>query len=121
DRSPGGNAAARVALEKRTGKPAWRGVTPDGEEAGYSSIVVSTAGGSRQYVTLTSNAVVSFAADSGKLLWRYGNRDERFAGNTANIPTVVLTAKPDFIFATAGYGRGGGLVRVRSRDRRDQP
>lgn len=112
--TPGGKHATLLALDKRTGKPVWRGVTPDGEEAGYSSIVVSTAGGIRQYVTLTSNAVVSFAADTGKLLWQYGNRDDRFAGNTANIPTVVLTADPNLVFATAGYGRGGGLVRLES-------
>jgi outer membrane protein assembly factor BamB len=112
--TPGGKRATMLALDKQTGKPVWRGVTPDGEEAGYSSIVVSTACGTRQYVTLTSNAVVSFAADSGKLLWQYGNRDDRFAGNTANIPTVVLTADPNLVFATAGYGRGGGLIRLES-------
>ena len=110
--TPGGNVATMLALDKRTGKPVWKGVTPAGEEAGYSSIVVSTAGGTRQYVTLTSDSVVSFAADTGKLLWRYGNDGDRFAGNTANIPTVVLTADPDRIFATAGYGRGGGLVHL---------
>jgi outer membrane protein assembly factor BamB len=112
--TPGGKHATMLALDKRTGKLIWRGVTADGEEAGYSSIVVSTAGGTRQYVTLTSNAVVSFAADNGKLLWQYGNRDDRFAGNTANIPTVVPTTDPNLIFATAGYGRGGGLVRLES-------
>jgi outer membrane protein assembly factor BamB len=112
--TPGGKVATMLALDKRTGKDVWKGVTPAGEEAGYSSIMVSTAGGTRQYVTLTSNAVVSFAADSGKLLWRYGNTDQRFAGNTANIPTVVMTADPNRIFATAGYNRGGGLVRLES-------
>jgi outer membrane protein assembly factor BamB len=112
--TPGGKQATMLALDKKTGKPVWKGVTPDGEEAGYSSVIVSTACGTRQYVTLTSNAVVSFAADSGKLLWRYGNSDDRFARNTANIPTVVLTADPDRIFATAGYGRGGGLVHLES-------
>jgi len=110
--TPGGKVATVLALDKHTGKTVWKGVTPDGEEAGYSSIVVSTAGGIRQYVTLTSDAVVGFAADSGKLLWRFGNTGARFAGNTANIPTVVLTADPDRLFATAGYGRGGGLFRL---------
>lgn len=120
--TPGGKQATMLALDKKTGKPVWKGVTPDGEEAGYSSIVVSTACGTRQYVTLTSNSVVGFAADTGKLLWRYGNRDDRFAGNTANIPTVVLTADPDRIFATAGYGRGGGLIHlVRSAGGTIQP
>jgi outer membrane protein assembly factor BamB len=112
--TPGGKAATMLALDRRTGKPAWQGVTPDGEEAGYSSPIVSTAGGRRQYVTLTSKAVVSFAADSGKLLWQYGHTGERFADNTANIPTVVLTGDANRIFVTAGYNRGGGLVRLES-------
>jgi outer membrane protein assembly factor BamB len=112
--TPGGNKATMLALDKPTGKEVWRGVTPEGEQAGYSSIVVSTAGGTRQYVTLTSNAVVSFAAETGKLLWQFGNSGDRFAGNTANIPMVVLTADPNQIFATAGYNRGGGLVRLES-------
>ena len=112
--TPGGKEATMLALDKRTGKVVWKGVTPDGEEAGYSSPVVSTAGGRRQYVTLTSKAVVSFAADTGKLLWQYGHSGERFADNTANIPTVVLTADANRIFATAGYNRGGGLVHLES-------
>jgi outer membrane protein assembly factor BamB len=101
-----------LALDKKTGKEVWKGVTPDGEAAGYSSIVVSTAGGKRQYVTLTSKSVVSFAADTGKLLWTYGKTGSRFEDNTANIPMVVLTADPNRIFATAGYNRGGGVVRL---------
>ena len=108
--TPGGPVATMLALDKNSGKVVWKGVTPDGEPAGYSSIVVSTAGGKRQYVTLTSKAVVSFGVDGGKLLWTYGKSGERFEDNTANIPMVVLTTDPNCLFATAGYNRGGGLV-----------
>jgi outer membrane protein assembly factor BamB len=112
--TPGGRTATMLALDKVTGKPVWKGVTPDGEAAGYSSTIVSRAGGVKQYVTLTSNSVVSFAADTGKLLWRYGASGSRFADNTANIPTVVAMDEPNTFFAAAGYGRGGGLFRVQS-------
>jgi outer membrane protein assembly factor BamB len=112
--TPGGRQATMLALDKKSGKPIWKGVSPSGESAGYSSAMVSRAGGTRQYVTLTSNSVVSFAANTGKLLWRYGATRDRFADNTANIPTVVLMDDPNLIFASAGYGRGGGLVRLRS-------
>jgi outer membrane protein assembly factor BamB len=112
--TPGGREATMLALNKKTGKPMWKGFTPDGESAGYSSVMVSKAGGTKQYVTLTSKGVVSFSAETGSFLWRYGTTDKRFSGNIANIPTVVLFDDPNLIFAAAGYGRGAGLIRVSS-------
>ena len=112
--TPGGHQATMLALDKKTGKMIWKGLSPKGEAAGYSSIVISQAGGTKQYVTLTSNSVVSFDAETGKLLWRYGSEHKRFADNTANIPTVVLLEDPNQIFAAAGYGRGGGLIGLAS-------
>jgi outer membrane protein assembly factor BamB len=110
--TPGGREATMLALKTKNGSVAWRGFTPDGESAGYSSIMPCRAGGTKQYVTLTSVSVVSFAADSGKLLWRHGGTSKRFADNMANIPTVVLFDDPNLIFASAGYGRGGALIEV---------
>jgi outer membrane protein assembly factor BamB len=112
--TPGGSEATMLALDKKTGKAKWRGFTPDGEAAGYSSIVISNAGGTRQYVTLTSKGVVSFRAADGIMLWRYGTTQDRFADNTANVPTVVLLDDPNQLFASAGYGRGGGVVHLTS-------
>jgi outer membrane protein assembly factor BamB len=57
-----------------------------------------------------ANGLASFAAKDGKLLWRYGTTQNRFGGNTANIPTPIVQG--DYIFAAAGYGRGGGLVKL---------
>ncbi|HVK15262.1 MAG TPA: PQQ-binding-like beta-propeller repeat protein, partial [Gemmataceae bacterium] len=108
--TPGGKDATVAALNKATGDVLWKGATKQGEAAGYSSVMVSHAGGVKQYVTLTSNGVVSFDAEKGKLLWQYGTTNERFAGNTANIPTVVLFDDPNKIFAATGYGRGAGLI-----------
>jgi len=110
--TPGSSEATLVALHKKTGKVVWKGHSPDGEHAGYSSVMVSRAGGTKQYVTLTSNSVVSFAADTGNFLWRFGASRKRFADNTANIPTVVLFDDPNLFFASAGYGRGGALFQV---------
>jgi hypothetical protein len=44
---------------------------------------------------------VSYAADSGELLWNY----DRIANTTANIPTPI--AKNNFVFCSSGYGDGG--------------
>jgi len=99
-----------VALNKLTGEVIWKGAVSGGDAAGYSSIVISEAAGIRQYVQLMANGLVGFAAADGKLLWRYGDKNDRFAGNTANIPTPIVHG--DYIFATAGYGRGGGLIKL---------
>jgi len=112
--TPGGKEATMLALNKKTGKEIWRGFTPDGESAGYSSIVAYTGPGGKQYVTLTSKSVVSFAAESGKFLWRYGATGSRFADNTANVPTVVLMPATNQLFASTGYSRGAALFQVNS-------
>jgi outer membrane protein assembly factor BamB len=108
--TPGGSEATMVALNKKTGEVIWKGVVPGGDTAGYSSIVIATVGGVRQYVQLMANGVSAFSAKDGKFLWRYGDRGDRFAGNTANIPTPIV--RGDLVFCCAGYGRGGGLVRL---------
>ena len=69
--TPGGAQSTFVALNKNTGDVVWRGVVPGGARAGYSSIVVSEAGGVRQYVAYTGDGLFGIEAKSGKLLWRY--------------------------------------------------
>jgi outer membrane protein assembly factor BamB len=108
--TPGGNDATMVALNKFTGDVIWKGVVPGGDTAGYSSMVISEAVGIRQYVQLMANGLVGFAAADGKMLWRYGEKGDRFGGNTANIPTPIVHG--DYIFASAGYGRGGALIKL---------
>ncbi len=108
--TPGGKEATMVALHKLSGDVIWKGRTEEGEAAGYSSIVIAEIGGVRQYVQLLSQGGAAFAAEDGTLLWRYGVARNRFSNNTANIPTPIVHG--DRIFFAAGYGRGGGLVRV---------
>lgn len=108
--TPGGSQATMVALEKKTGNVVWKGLIEKGDTAGYASPVVANFGGTKQYVTLMANGLVSFAAKDGKMLWRYGTGRERFGGNTANIPTPIIQG--DYVFAAAGYGRGAALLKV---------
>jgi outer membrane protein assembly factor BamB len=108
--TPGGNSATMVALNKLTGEVIWKGIVPGGDTAGYSSLVIAEAAGMRQYVQLMANGLVGFSAADGKLLWRYGDKGDRFGGNTANIPTPIVHG--EYIFAAAGYGRGGGLIKL---------
>jgi outer membrane protein assembly factor BamB len=110
--TPGGQKkAAMVALDKKSGDVIWE--SDFGETAGYASMVISEAGGVRQYVQLLSGGVAGVAARDGKLLWRFHDKDGTktyFAHNTANIPNPVVLG--DYIFAGAGYGTGAGLLKL---------
>ncbi|HMF19181.1 MAG TPA: PQQ-binding-like beta-propeller repeat protein [Gemmataceae bacterium] len=104
--TPGGDNAALVALDKRTGEIIWKAKVPDAGGAGYASIVVAEVGGIRQYITLLgrSRGVVGIAAKDGKFLWNYN----RVANGTANIPTCIV--KDDMVFCTTGYDDGGSAL-----------
>lgn len=107
--TPGGQKATVVALDKMTGKEIWR--CPAQSTAGYSSVVISNAGGVKQYVTLVANGTIGVEAKEGKLLWHY----DKFTRNIANIPTPIVLENQ--VFTSAGYGKGGGLLTLsRSND-----
>jgi outer membrane protein assembly factor BamB len=108
--TPGGPEATLVAFNKKNGEVLWKCPIPGGEAAGYASMVISEASGVRQYVQLLSNSLVGVRASDGKLLWRYGEAGNRFGGNTANVPNAIVDG--NLVFASAGYGRGGGLIEL---------
>jgi outer membrane protein assembly factor BamB len=106
--TPGGDNAALVALDKRTGEVIWKAKVPDTGGAGYASIVVAEVGGIRQYITLLGarKGVVGIDAQTGKFLWNYN----RIANGTANIPTPIV--KDDLVFCSTGYGSGAALLQL---------
>ena len=106
--TPGGDEAMIVALNKLTGETIWKAPMPAGGDrgndgAGYSSIVISNAGGRKQYIQLVGRGVIS-VSDSGELLWGYN----RVANGTANVPTPIV--KEDLVFCSSGYGDGGSAL-----------
>jgi outer membrane protein assembly factor BamB len=107
--TPGGKQGSIAALDKHTGKVLWR-TTDLTDTAAYSSVVVSAAGGVRQYVQLTGQSVVGVAAKDGKLLWRYPGQGFR----TAMIPTPIV--RGDYVYFTAGYGVGCDLLHLTHQD-----
>ncbi len=111
--TPGGSTATVLCVNKNDGTAVWKGVVKGGAPAGYSSVVVSFAAGVKQYVTLLGDSLVGFAAKDGALLWRYGDTKDRFHGNTANIPSPVVSG--DQLFVTAGYDRGAALLTLFGR------
>jgi len=109
--TPGATQAALVALDKKTGREIWRAAIPalgpkgrDG--AAYSSVVVSSGAGVKQYVQLLGRGLVGVRASDGKFLWGYN----RVANNVANISTPLV--RGDFVFASTGYQTGAALVKL---------
>ena len=102
--TPGGEKATMVALDKKTGKMIWTAVRPGDRGAGHASIVISEIGSQRVYVQTTGGGALGVSANDGKLLWSYP-----IEKTTAVIPTPIV--RGDLVFFTAGYGRGGALLR----------
>lgn len=109
--TPGGAEAMFVALNKYTGDLIWKSRIPDlgmngRDGAGFSSIVITEAGGIRQYVQLVGRGLVGINADNGRFLWGYN----RIANRTANIPTPVVYSNR--VFAANGYHAGSVLLEL---------
>ncbi len=107
--TPGAQDAMLVALDKKSGDVIWKSVVPQlgksgNEGAGYSSVVISNAAGTKQYVQLVGKGIVSVRASDGKFLWNYN----RIANNTANIPTPIT--RGNYVFCSTGYGGGGAAL-----------
>ena len=101
--TPGGPLGALLALNKRTGAVLWqtRSFT---DPAHYSSIVLATIGGVKQYIQLTAEHVVGVGAD-GTVLWTAVRK-----GKTAVIPTPIVQG--DKVYVTSGYGVGCNLFEI---------
>ncbi len=69
--TPGGSTATIVALDKLSGKPVWTSMLQNQESAGYASLVQFETDGLKQYAAFLRRGLVSFAADDGRMLWRY--------------------------------------------------
>jgi len=109
--TPGGRSAVMVALDRKTGELIWKCSAPDigprgKDEAGYSSIIVVEAAGTRQYVQLTNKGLIGVAAKDGTFLWGYN----RIANRTASIPTPVT--RGEYVFCSTAYRTGAALLRV---------
>ncbi|MBN2476094.1 MAG: PQQ-binding-like beta-propeller repeat protein [Pirellulales bacterium] len=109
--TPGGDAAAIVALDKKTGATLWKTALPalggqTKEGAGYSSVVAAEIQGIRQYVQLLGRGLVGVDAETGQFLWGYG----RVANTTANITMPVV--RGNYVFATTSYNTGCALLEI---------
>jgi outer membrane protein assembly factor BamB len=104
--TPGGKTATLVALKKKDGGVVWKCAVPEGDQAGYASVIAVDVRKSRQYVQFLAGGLVGVDAKTGKFLWRYdATKDE-----AANIPTPVF--HDDCVF-TSTSRNGSGLNRIK--------
>lgn len=75
--------------------------------AAYASAIAIDFEGQRQYVQLTSSALIGVAASDGKQLWRYAR-----AANGMGINCSTPLFQDGLLFAASAYGNGGGAVKL---------
>jgi len=102
---PGGAQGYMVALNKTTGDVVWANEDV-GDSASYCSILPIEFGGVRQYVTMTAEALIGIASDTGALLWRHPHTNKR------KINPVTPVFADGIVYVTTGYGAGGVAVRL---------
>src|SRR5947207_136309 len=108
--TPGGSEPTLVALNKNSGEVIWKCGLPEGDQAAFASIIVTEAGGVKQYVQLLQKGLVGVEAKSGKFLWRYAKPTSRYG---ANIPTPLAS---DGLIYVGSAGTGGGAVKLKAKD-----
>jgi outer membrane protein assembly factor BamB len=104
--TPGGGDATVVALNKKSGDVIWKAAVPDGDAAGYASVVAAQIGGSKQYVAFTANGLIGLSADTGKFLWRYE------ATKGAMGMSILTPVSRDGLIYSGGSRAGGGTVKL---------
>jgi hypothetical protein len=104
--TPGGKDATIIALNKKNGEVVKKFPVPEGDTAGYSSMIVVDAAGKRQYVQFLAKGLVGVDSNSGKFLWRYDHTTQK---SPANIATPL--ASDGYIYTGTHY-TGGGCVKL---------
>src|SRR5262245_26086679 len=102
---PGGDKGLFAALEKTTGKLRWRSKAVT-DTATYSSPIMATIAGVKQYIYPVKTGMVSVSA-KGDLLWRL-KRDPEFGDVVAVTPIV----HGNLVTLSVGYGGGCEQVKV---------
>ncbi|MDZ4848536.1 MAG: PQQ-binding-like beta-propeller repeat protein [Pirellulaceae bacterium] len=104
--TPGGSKATVVALNKHTGKQLWSELLENREPFSYAAPLQIETDGLKQYVAFLKNGLVSFAADDGRVLWRY----DKIANSIANNYTPL--ALKDGLLCANGYSRSVSRLKL---------
>jgi outer membrane protein assembly factor BamB len=105
----GGNGAGIVAFDADTGKVVWKATD---HEAGYSSPVAATVGGTRYGFFFTRNGLVVLDPGTGKVQSEFPWRARMNASVNAATPLVI----DDLIFLSSSY-QTGAIVLTMNRSK----
>jgi outer membrane protein assembly factor BamB len=102
--TPGGSQGTMIALSEKTGEVVWR--TKDWtDNAAYTSAIIGTINGVRQYIQLTDANVAGVSPKDGSILWRAPR-----AGKVAVIPTPIFA--DNSVYVDSGYDIGCNLFKI---------
>jgi outer membrane protein assembly factor BamB len=102
---PGGPGGRVVALDKKTGKTVWAN-TEIRDRAAYSSPIVVTHAGVRQYVTLARESILGVDVATGKLLWTHPHP------STCDQNVTSPIYHEGGVFVTSGHRAGARVARL---------
>ncbi|MDR3710806.1 MAG: PQQ-binding-like beta-propeller repeat protein [Capsulimonadaceae bacterium] len=100
----GGPDASVVVVDKTTGATIWSG--GGSEMPGYSTPVLATIGGVKQYVCMLFASVEGVDWQTGRLLWSYPWK----TGANVNAATPLVIG--DSVFIASGYGHGCAMLDI---------
>jgi len=102
---PGGRKGRVVALDRKTGATIWAN-TEIADRAAYSSPLVVTHNGVRQFIALARQSVLGVDVRTGKLLWSHPHE------STCDQNVTSPVYHNGQVFVTSGHKAGGRVVRI---------
>lgn len=103
--TPGGVEANVIALNRKTGNLIWKSKGA-GEVSAYCSPEIIEYKGSRYFITITSNSIISLNPESGELIWSHDLNYPH--GIHSNTPVY----RDGYIFAMNGWDYGSVMLKL---------
>jgi len=98
----GGKGQALLALDKKTGKVAWKG---EDDQMTHATPILADIHGVHQAIFFTQTGLVAVDPQKGSVLWR---APFPYKVSTAASPVVF----EDIVYCSAGYGVGAGAFKI---------
>ncbi len=102
---------AIVALDKQTGRVAWKAEAKGYAGSWSTPILIEKAGGKQEVVVFMSGEVWSLHPDDGGVLW--------YCAGLRGAATTSLVAKDGIVYAVGGGPMGSGSTAIRTGGRDD--
>jgi outer membrane protein assembly factor BamB len=101
----GGSENSIVALDRITGKLAWKS-KGNGEKSAYCSPLLINMVNRKILVTMMEKSILAIDASNGNVLWTHEQTNEWAVH--PNIPVY----KDGYLYCVSGYGRGGVMLKL---------